>query len=95
MLRYEKIDELFNAILEHICGLVRTSEASFLEIAVAEAYASKALLRIVAMTSGDKTVETVNSVLEEHLDNAAIQEIIGFIKERTKGEENVEHSENK
>ena len=96
-LRFDKIDGLFTRILEHTCELVKTSEASFLEIAVAATYVSKALLKIVAMTGSDmaKVADTVEKTLETGLDNAAIQEIVDFIKKNTTKEEENVQSENK
>jgi hypothetical protein len=90
--RFEKIDELFAKILDHTCELIKTSEASLLEIAVAATYISKALLKIVAMTGDDmvKVVDIAEKTLSAGLDDMAIQEIVDFIrKNTTKEEENV------
>ena len=87
--RFEKIEGLFAKILDHTCELIRTSEASLLEIAVAEMYVSKALMKLVAMTGKDmiKAVGAIEETLDAGLNGAAIQEIVEFIKEKTTKEE--------
>lgn len=96
--RVEKIEGLFASVLSHACELIRTSETSLLEIAVAEMYVSKALMKIVAMTSTDmaKAAGTIEATLEAGLDSAALQEIVGFIREKIRQkEEGNEQSEDK
>jgi hypothetical protein len=87
--RLEKIEGLFAKVLDHTCELIRTSEASLLEIAIAQMYVSKALMKLVAMAGKDmaKAVGTVEETLDAGLDGAAIQEIVEFIREKTKKEE--------
>jgi len=96
-LRFEKIDSLFTRMLNYICELIKTSDASLLEIAVAATYVSKALLKIVALSGNDmvRVTDTVEKTLEAGLNSTAIQEIVDFIRKNTaKEEENVEQSEN-
>ena len=88
--RFEKIDELFNKIMNHTCELVKTSNASFLEIAIATTYISKALLKIIALSGSDmaKVADTVEETLGA-LDSTAIQEVVDFIRKNTIGEKEI------
>jgi hypothetical protein len=86
--RFDKIDELFKKTLNYVCELIGSSNASLLEITIAITYMSKALLKIVALSGEEmaKVTETIEEMLV--LNEAAVLEVINFIKENTKEKEN-------
>jgi hypothetical protein len=86
--RFDKIDELFKKTLNYVCELIGSSNASLLEITIAITYMSKALLKIVALSGEEmaKVTETIEEMFV--LNEAAVLEVINFIKENTKEKEN-------
>jgi hypothetical protein len=88
MFRFDKIDELFKRTLNYVCELIGSSNASLLEITIAITYMSKALLKIVAL-SGEEMVKVTETIEEMFvLNEAAVLEVINFIGENTKENEN-------
>jgi len=86
--RFDKIDELFKKTLNYVCELIGSSNASLLEITIAITYMSKALLKIVALSGEEmaKVTETIEEMFV--LNEAAVLEVINFIKENVKEKEN-------